>query len=197
MVNYRKLLQNNDRNLIDGKSIVILLNRFRKSKVRFSQIRGVDFTREILKTFPTQKSIFLLGSSIENLKRLMEIFKNEYPNLEISGTFSPPYEIEWLSYIDSAIDQIEKARACLVLVSLGTPKQDFVAREIAARLNIVTVSIGAAFDFISLNVPECPKWMQSIGLEWFFRLMMEPRRLWRRYLIESPKIIKLFIVKRI
>jgi len=194
---YRELLQNNNRNLIDGKPIELLLNKYQKSKKRYHQIRGADFTREILRTFPKSKSIFLLGGSVQNLIHLSEIIGKKYPNVKISGTFSPSYELDWPSYIDSVVEMIDTAQSSLVFVSLGTPKQDFVAKEISSRLNLVAVSIGAALDFITFNISECPKWMQFIGLEWFFRLVVEPQRLWRRYLIESPKLIKLFLLRRI
>lgn len=195
-VSYRKILSDNDRNLIDGKPIKILLNAFRDNSKPYEQIRGVDFTREILATFPIGNSIFLLGGTEENLEALVHIFKSSYPKVNIVGTFSPSYDQEWKEYIDFVVAQIDRSGANLVMISLGTPKQDFVSREIAYKLNLVVVSVGAALDFISSQISECPRWLRVIGAEWFYRLITEPKRLWRRYLLESPKLIKLFFKKR-
>ncbi|KRE74505.1 hypothetical protein ASG77_07320 [Arthrobacter sp. Soil762] len=68
-------------------------------------------------------------------------------------------------------------------VGLGTPKQDWEARRLAASIGATTIAVGAAFDFAAGTVKEAPKWVRLIGFEWFFRLCSQPKRLWRRYLI--------------
>jgi N-acetylglucosaminyldiphosphoundecaprenol N-acetyl-beta-D-mannosaminyltransferase len=80
-------------------------------------------------------------------------------------------------------DAIRASGADIVWVGLGTPKQDIEAERIATATNTTTVAIGAAFDFAAGTLREAPSWLSRAGLEWLFRLAMEPRRLWRRYLI--------------
>lgn len=190
---YKHILQNNKSNFIDGRIIQWLVNLRKNQTSKKYQIRGTDLTREILRNIPSNHSIYFLGGSLENLDELTRLIPKLYPNVRIAGCFSPPFELEWNDYIRECVEKISDSGANLVLVSLGTPKQDFVAHYIALNCKLVTVSIGAALDFLTMRIPECPKIIQKIGLEWSFRLIQEPKRLWRRYLLDSPKAIQLFI----
>jgi len=81
--------------------------------------------------------------------------------------------------------------AQVVWVGLGTPKQDFEAQRICDSLQVTAAAVGAAFDFVAGTKPEAPDWMRRLSLEWAFRLMSEPRRLWRRYLFGNSRFIML------
>lgn len=194
---YEKILIENNRNFVDGKALRALLNLGHFNKTRHKQIRGADFTRYIFENISENTSIFILGGSENNYRALSRIIEVKYPNVKISGFFSPPHQKLWSDYLDEAVGLIAASGANLVFVSLGTPKQDFISYELARKLQLVVVSIGAALDFISLNQRECPKFLQVIGLEWLFRLFSEPRRLWRRYLVDSPRTIKIIFKKDI
>jgi N-acetylglucosaminyldiphosphoundecaprenol N-acetyl-beta-D-mannosaminyltransferase len=84
---------------------------------------------------------------------------------------------------DSLATQLAALSPDIVWVGLGTPKQDFVAHELASRLDSTIVAVGAAFDFYSGTKKQAPRWIQATYLEWLFRLLSEPKRLWKRYLI--------------
>jgi len=77
----------------------------------------------------------------------------------------------------------------IVWIGLGTPKQDWEARRLAASIGATTIAVGAAFDFAAGTVMEAPKWVRTIGFEWFFRLCSQPKRLWRRYLIGNSRFL--------
>lgn len=111
-----------------------------------------------------------------------------YPGLQVAGTYSPPYRALREDELDRVANVINDAEAHIVWVGLGTPKQERWMNTILEKLESkVLVSVGAAFDFHTDRVPQAPGWMQKNGLEWIFRLLREPRRLWRRYAYNNPR----------
>lgn len=167
--------------LIDGKPLARLISRVKKSKA--NQIRGIDFFSEALTYFAkTGKRQFLLGSTeLTCLAILEKLPPGEQTKIHY---FCPPLaSAEHFDYA-TALDKIKVHKPDLVWVALGTPKQDIVAHRIAGKLVSSSVAaVGAAFDFYSGQKKQAPKWMQLIYLEWLFRLLDEPRRLWKRYLV--------------
>ncbi|MCB0164766.1 MAG: WecB/TagA/CpsF family glycosyltransferase [Anaerolineae bacterium] len=127
---------------------------------------------------------------------LAERLRTRFPDLQIAGTYCPPYRP--LTYQEDAcvIDQINQAAPDVIWVGLGAPKQDLWMAAHRDRLTApVLIGVGAAFDFHTGRIPQAPKWMQRSGLEWFFRLLHEPRRLWYRYLVYNPLFILLTLVQ--
>ncbi|MFI7744888.1 WecB/TagA/CpsF family glycosyltransferase [Kocuria rhizosphaericola] len=132
---------------------------------------------------------FLLGSTPETLDRLVARLLDRYPATQIAGVYSPPYrplEASEQKFQDSLI---KASGANIVWVGLGTPKQDFEATRIAASTGLTTAAVGAAFDFSAGAKRQAPHWMTTVGLEWLFRLLSEPRRLWKRYLLGNPSFV--------
>lgn len=106
-----------------------------------------------------------------------------YPGLQVVGTYSPPFRPLSDEEQTTVIDMINDADPDIVWVGLGMPKQErWMAAHVGRLKATVLIGVGAAFDFHAGLKKQAPKWMQRSGLEWFFRLMSEPRRLWRRYL---------------
>jgi len=192
---YRKILEANSRNLIDSKILRVILNGVKRDK-NYYQIRGIDLTREILKSINEEVSIYILGGTVENLDEVVNIIHSHYPRVNIAEVYSPPFEDYRKMNIEEILVRIKKSKAKLVFVGLGTPKQDLISFEIAKRLDKTVISIGAALDFLTNRIPECPKWIQLCGFEWLYRLYKEPRRLWKRYLIDSPKLLLMLVKKR-
>ncbi len=127
---------------------------------------------------------FLYGSTEATLERLQASLKASYPQIQIAGAYAPPFSTDVGREQEEVIQRMNRSRSDILWVGLGAPKQDFWMDIHRPLLNVpVMVGIGAAFDFISGIKPQAPRWMQNMGLEWFFRLCCEPRRLWRRYLI--------------
>ena len=130
-------------------------------------------------------SIYLYGGSPEVVERLRVNLLQKCPALEIAGYESPPYRSLTEAEDRAAVERINASGAGLVFVGLGCPKQDVFAYEHRETVRGVQLCVGAAFDFHSGAKPSAPAWMQRRGLEWLYRLIREPRRLWRRYLVTN------------
>jgi N-acetylglucosaminyldiphosphoundecaprenol N-acetyl-beta-D-mannosaminyltransferase len=138
---------------------------------------------------------YLFGSTEAVVEKLAEELLRAFPDLEICGRYSPPIrELSYSANLDD-VERIRAARADVVWVGLGTPKQEFWMQANAPLLRgCLLMGVGAAFDFHAKLKRQAPRWMQRAGLEWSFRLMTEPRRLARRYLIGIPRF--LFLLAR-
>jgi N-acetylglucosaminyldiphosphoundecaprenol N-acetyl-beta-D-mannosaminyltransferase len=118
------------------------------------------------------------------------------PGLRVVGGYSPPYRPLTVEEDGEIVDRINATGADVVWVGLGTPKQDLWMASHRDRLSApVLIGIGAAFDFHTGRKPQAPRWMQRSGLEWLFRLLTEPRRLWKRYVINNPLFIALVLLQ--
>ena len=118
-----------------------------------------------------------------------EILKQQYPELKVAGTLSPPFGFEKNETENNAvIEKLQQAKPDILFVALGAPKQDkWIAHNLAKTGVPVALGIGCTFDVISGKTKEAPRWMTDVGLEWLFRLTREPGRLWKRYLVRDPK----------
>lgn len=127
---------------------------------------------------------FFYGGSPETCERLTQSLRRRFPAIQIAGSYSPPYRP--LSAMESAevAQMINRAAPDVVWVGLSTPKQERWMNEHRSDLRApVLIGVGAAFDINSGAKKQAPEWMREHGFEWFFRLLQEPRRLWRRYLV--------------
>jgi N-acetylglucosaminyldiphosphoundecaprenol N-acetyl-beta-D-mannosaminyltransferase len=125
---------------------------------------------------------FFFGGQSDVPSKLAEALSSKLRGLKVSGTFSPPFR-EVSEVEDRAIIQmINESGADILWIGLGTGKQEKWMAEHHGSVSVpVMIGVGAAFDFLSGRKPQAPAWMRPIGLEWLFRLLTEPRRLWRRY----------------
>ena len=113
--------------------------------------------------------------------------QSRFPSLKVSGLYSPPFRPLTAEEDQMVVEQINTTNADIVWVGISTPKQERWMAEHVGQLHAsVLIGVGAAFDFNAGLKKRAPHWMQRNGLEWLFRLMQEPRRLWRRYLINNP-----------
>lgn len=132
------------------------------------------------------RSIYLYGSSREVLDDLQANLKARYPALCIAGASASRFKQASDAENDEIIEAIRETEAEIVFVGLGCPRQEVFVFENAERLSCPAIAVGAAFDFHAGRLPQAPRWMQDCGLEWFYRLVQEPRRLWRRYAVLNP-----------
>ena len=120
-------------------------------------------------------------------------------NRDDVGTIKYSYSPPFLSLNDQEkndiIDKINDSGIKILFVGLGCPKQEIWMKEHKEKLNCIMVGVGAAFDFIAGNKKTAPIWMQRIGLEWLYRLLSEPKRLWKRYFKHNPRFIYYFIIQ--
>jgi N-acetylglucosaminyldiphosphoundecaprenol N-acetyl-beta-D-mannosaminyltransferase len=141
---------------------------------------------------------FFYGGAPGVAESLAARLRVRFPGLQIAGVYSPPFR-PLNAEEDAAIaERINAAKADILWVGLSTPRQERWMAAYVGRLNVpVLIGVGAAFDFHAGMKRQAPRWIQRSGLEWFFRLAMEPRRLWRRYLINNPWFIWLILLQAV
>lgn len=188
-MDYRGVLARPALNLPDGKPLS-WISALSGHNPLLEQVRGPQL---FLDTFDKGRRSgtkhFLLGSTPEVLEALETNLCARFPGVLIAGTESPPFRPLTESELEDQDRRILDSGADIVWVGLGTPKQDFEAQRLALRLPVVAVAIGAAFDFAAGSAREAPGWMSRVGLEWVFRFICEPRRLWRRYLFGNVRFL--------
>jgi N-acetylglucosaminyldiphosphoundecaprenol N-acetyl-beta-D-mannosaminyltransferase len=140
-------------------------------------------------------SIALYGGTPESLVAFTNFLEREFPSLKIACQISPPFRALTPAEDAAYTQQIVASGAQILFVGIGCPRQEIWMSEHRDRIPAVMLGVGAAFDFHSGRIKQAPSWMQQIGLEWFFRLMMEPRRLWKRYLKHNPRFVLLFLMQ--
>jgi N-acetylglucosaminyldiphosphoundecaprenol N-acetyl-beta-D-mannosaminyltransferase len=133
---------------------------------------------------------FFYGGANGTVLELTRKLSARFPELKVVGTYEPPFRPLNGAEERELAELVRASRPDLFWVGLSTPKQDKFMAEYLAKLEVtVMLGVGAAFDFHSGRVRQAPSWMQNLGLEWFFRLCMEPRRLWKRYLRIIPRFV--------
>jgi N-acetylglucosaminyldiphosphoundecaprenol N-acetyl-beta-D-mannosaminyltransferase len=137
------------------------------------------------------ESILLFGSSEDTLQALRTNLLGRWPTLRIAGALSPPFRPLTTAEDKAIVDTLNRSGAGTVWVSLGCPKQELWMHAHRGKVHAVMVGVGAAFDFHAGTVARAPPWMRNTALEWLHRLLSEPGRLWRRYLVTNT----LFIMK--
>ena len=139
---------------------------------------------------------YLYGSSQDTLNQLKERLNEKYPGLMISGSFSPPFRQITEEESAKIVGEINDSNPDIVWVGLGSPKQDLWMHEYRDRLNApVLIGVGAAFDFLAGVKLQAPGWIRNNGFEWLFRLVTEPKRLWRRYLVDGSLFIYYVLIE--
>jgi len=143
------------------------------------------------------QSIFLYGGrNEEGLNLLINRLTNLFPGLRIAGSYCPPFKELSEAELEDVATRINNSEADTVWVGIGVPKQEKWMAKMRSKLSSpILIGVGAAFDFHAELIPQAPKALQRIGMEWLFRLFQEPKRLWRRYLIYNPLFIKGFLAQ--
>jgi exopolysaccharide biosynthesis WecB/TagA/CpsF family protein len=170
----------------DGQPVRWALNLLHQTHLR-DRVRGPSLTLKICERAAKEGlPIYLYGSTPEILCEFRKNLAQMYPGILIAG--AEPSKFRRLTP-DERVElaqRIEASGATIALVGLGCPRQETFAFELRQHLSMPILAVGAAFPFVAGLIPEAPEWMQQIGMEWLFRLMSEPRRLWRRYLYLNP-----------
>ena len=181
----------------DGMPLVWLLRwaGFREA----DRVYGPDLMLEV---FARSKACryrhFLYGASAKTLEALRTNLERRFPEAVIVGTHSPPFRALTSAEGDAIVDRINHSGADIVWVGLSTPAQERWMAEYRTRLTSpVLIGVGAAFDFHAGTVRQAPRLIQRSGLEWAFRLAMDPRRLWKRYFTNNPQFIGLVLAQKL
>lgn len=185
---YAEVLGRTSLNLIDGTPVAWYASLAHR-RPRRGPVRGPTLMRDLLDSQGLRH--FLLGGTPGVLDHLQRAIARQHPEAVVVGGIAPPFAPLTDDDLQHYVAEITAARADIVWVGLGTPKQDVVAPAVAEAAGVVAIAVGAAFDFLSGHKTEAPRFLHRTGLEWLFRLAVEPRRLWRRYLIDNLSFIRL------
>lgn len=155
------------------------------------KVSGSDLILPLMRTAARRdRTVYLLGGAPGVAERAAEALRREVPCLRIVGWDAPDVDVDRGPIDPALLARVRAARADLVLVALGCPKQEIFMRRAAADLApSVLLGIGAGLDFWAGTAERAPRWVSALGLEWLFRLAREPRRLWRRYLVRDPEML--------
>lgn len=186
-IDYYKVQANSLLSIPDGKPLSII---GRKKYPEMDRITGPDLMREIFK-ISRGKDIrhFFYGTTQENLDTLLSKLKIEYPWLNIVGSEPSVFRPMSMEEENELAKRINKTKPDFVWVALGAPRQEEFCYRNEGKINGLMVGVGGAFNVISGIVDEAPQWMQDISMEWFYRFLKEPRRLFKRYAITNTKFI--------
>ena len=187
---YKKIQNGGFMALPDGKPLSIVSKKrgFKEAE----RVTGPDLMEEIFNISEEKRySHYFYGSTQETLDILKEKLNEKYPNMKISGMYSPPFRKLTKDEDNKIIENINNANPDFIWVGLGAPKQEVWMSEHKNKIKGLMLGVGAGFDYHAGNISRAPKWMQSMSLEWLYRLLQDPKRLLKRYMYTNFKFIKL------
>lgn len=173
--------------ILDGKYLALF---FKYIDSRALTMRGADLFRQTLNAYPT-KFHLIIGTPVLGVTKFREVLSEEFPNNLHIEVFNPPFTDNINEHIHKSSEPIITYKPDFVWVAIGTPKQDLLISELCKYYPGRYIGIGAAINFVGQS--EAPIIFQKIGMEWLYRLIRNPRRLWRRYLVDGPKFIYILI----
>lgn len=132
---------------------------------------------------------FFYGSTQQTLEGMREAVQRDYPDMVIAGMYAPPFRPLTEQEDQEIIAQINETKPDFVWVGLGAPKQEEWMYHHRGKLNAVAIGVGAGFDYMAGHIRRAPRIMQALCLEWLYRLLQDPRRLWKRYVVTNTKFM--------
>lgn len=194
---YKRAQEMSAYSFADGTPVAKLQRK--KGYIEAKRVAGPDFMDAVLKISPDKGyRHYFYGSTPDNIGRLVEAVSEKYPGVEIVGSCAP----EFVETMDADtfeeifakdIAEIEKASPDFIWVGLGAPKQELWMMHAQGCVSGLMAGVGAAFDFMSGEKKRAPVILQKLGLEWFYRLRQDPRRLFSRYFETNIKFLKLYL----
>lgn len=191
---FRRVINEADLVTPDGRPLVWALKGLGVKDS--TQVRGTDLTTHVVEQAARENvPIGLYGGTPELLEAFVRILKTRYPKIRVVCQIAPPFRSLTPEEDEAVMDEIVASGARILFVGIGCPKQEKWMAAHKGRIPAVMLGLGAAFDFYTGRVPQAPRWMQVAGLEWVFRLLIDPRRLWKRYAKHNPRFIGLFLMQ--
>jgi N-acetylglucosaminyldiphosphoundecaprenol N-acetyl-beta-D-mannosaminyltransferase len=161
-----------------------------------TQVRGTDLTTHVVERAARERvPIGLYGGTPELLQLFARTLKSRYPETRVVCQIAPPFRPLTPEEDERVTQEIVSSGARIVFVGIGCPKQERWMVLHKERIPAVMLGVGAAFDFHTGRVRQAPHWMQVAGLEWVFRLLVDPKRLWKRYAKHNPRFVALFLLE--
>jgi exopolysaccharide biosynthesis WecB/TagA/CpsF family protein len=170
----------------DGQPVRWALNLIHHAGLR-DRVYGPELTMRVLRRCASEATpVYFYGSTEETLTRLLRALERELPELRVAGSEPSGFGTADPGEANRIGDRIAASGARVVFVGLGCPRQELFVHAMREHVAAPLVAVGAAFDYHAGQLRKPPAWMQAAGLEWLWRLSLEPRRLWRRYLLLNP-----------
>jgi N-acetylglucosaminyldiphosphoundecaprenol N-acetyl-beta-D-mannosaminyltransferase len=185
---FREILEEADLVTPDGMPLVWMMKRLGyRSQDR---VAGMDILLSLCQSASDQNvSVFFVGSTHQVLAKISENLEQEFPYLQIAGMESLPFRPLTSSEDEALIHKINESGAGIVLVSLGCPKQEHWMSQHQGKVHAAMIGLGAVFPVYAGLHSRAPQWVRQAGLEWLYRLVQEPRRLWKRYVVTIPPFV--------
>jgi N-acetylglucosaminyldiphosphoundecaprenol N-acetyl-beta-D-mannosaminyltransferase len=191
---FQRLVNEADLTTPDGMPLVWGLRLLGLGQAQ--RVYGPDLTPHLLAEAARRGvPVGFYGGEPAVLDRLLAVARTRFPGLRVVYACAPPFRALSAEEDAAIVEAINASGARLLFVGLGCPKQERWMAAHRARVNAVLLGVGAAFDFLAGVKPQAPRWLQERGLEWAFRLVCEPRRLWRRYAVHNPRFVALFTMQ--
>ncbi len=187
---YKKVQNNALLRLPDGAPLSSVARKkgFNEAK----RVTGPDLMQKIFESSDSSGyRHYFYGSTEKTLEKLRDKLQEKYPNINIVGMYSPPFRTLTEEEDNEIIKNINNTEADIVWVGLGAPKQEIWMNNHKNKIKGLMIGVGAGFDYHAGNIKRAPKWMQKCSLEWLYRLLQDPKRLFKRYFRTNTKFIKL------
>ncbi len=176
----------------DGMPVLIALRRFHR--IDQERVAGNDIMPALLRQAEAKGlSVYFYGGANEVLQKVVDRVAVELPHLVIAGTHAPPFAPLSALDMDVEAQRINSSGAHIVMVSLGCPKQEQWMWLMKGKVNAIMLGLGGAFLVYAGVDTRAPEWMRRLSMEWLYRLSLEPRRLWKRYLVTNSAFCILYI----
>lgn len=174
----------------DGMPLVWTLNLLRKSA--HDRVAGMYILREVcLRAEQTNLGVYFLGTDADTLAKMRQRLRQEFPSLNIAGMEPLPFRSLTAEEDRQVVNRINESRAGILFVALGCPKQEVWMHQHHQKIQATMVGLGGVFPIYAGIKKHAPQWVQTSGLEWLYRLLQEPGRLWKRYALTIPPFVYL------
>lgn len=191
---YRRIQNEAALALPDGKPLSVICKK--RGFPEAGRVTGPDLMGEIFKCSRAGGyTHYFYGSTPETLVRLRERLETDY-QLSVAGMYAPPFRQLTEEEDRQAVERINQARPDFIWVGLGAPKQERWIYEHRGQVQGLMIGVGAGFDYYAGNIKRAPLWMQKYSLEWLYRFLQDPKRLFKRYLVTNTKFLYLIIKER-
>lgn len=185
---YRKIQNSAAMALPDGAPLSSYSRR--KGYKQAQRVTGPDLMLELF-AISKEKGYrhYFYGATEETLQSMREVLERDYPGIEIAGMYAPPFRALTSQEDAQIVAKINESRPDFIWIGLGAPKQEEWMYQHMGQLQGVLIGVGAGFDYLAGYIKRAPRWMQRMSLEWLYRLLQDPKRLWRRYFTSNVKFI--------
>ena len=185
---YRKIQNSAAMALPDGAPLSSYSRR--KGYKQAQRVTGPDLMLELF-AISKEKGYrhYFYGATEETLQSMKEVLERDYPGIQIAGMYAPPFRTLTPQEDAQIVAKINESRPDFIWIGLGAPKQEEWMYQHMGQLQGVLIGVGAGFDYLAGYIKRAPRWMQRMSLEWLYRLLQDPKRLWRRYFTSNVKFI--------